>query len=74
MSDNVLLVGPAGSGKTMLAQNLSGILPPLGFELFWDEFTEFRRNVIDLLRQPLEEGQVTVESATVTLSYPASRV
>jgi magnesium chelatase family protein len=128
-SHNVLMVGPPGSGKTMLAQRLPGILPPLTFEealettkihsvagllmggksliigrpfrnphttisdagligggsnprpgevslahngvLFLDELAEFRRNVLEVMRQPLEDGRVTLSRAAVSLTYPS---
>ncbi len=128
---NLLMIGPPGSGKTMLAQRLPTILPEMHFEeslettkiysvvglvhgqglgplvvrrpfrsphhtistaglagggthprpgevslahngvLFLDELPEFQKNVLEILRQPLEGGTVTIARALSTITYPA---
>lgn len=127
---NVILIGPPGAGKTMLARRLPGILPPLTLHealettkihsvagrlnretallyqrpfrsphhtisdialvgggnnpqpgeislahngvLFLDELPEFKRTVLEVMRQPLEERRITISRARFSIEYPSS--
>ncbi len=76
---NLLMVGPPGAGKSMMAKRLPSILPPLTLGealahngvLFLDEFPEFSRTVLEVMRQPLEDRHINISRAKYSIDYPA---
>ncbi len=127
---NIIMIGPPGSGKTMLAKRFPSILPPMSFDealettkihsvagilsssdaliterpfrsphhtvsdaaligggsyprpgevsyahhgvLFLDEFPEFKKNVLEVMRQPMEDKRVTISRSKMSLEFPAN--
>jgi magnesium chelatase family protein len=82
-----IFIGPPGAGKTMLAKRIPTILPPMSLEeaiqttrihswdttefCFWMSCRNFQRNVLEVMRQPLEEGSVTIARAAISVSFPS---
>ena len=76
---NAILIGPPGAGKTMLALVGGGGTPQPGEislahngVLFLDELPEFKRTVLEVMRQPMEERRVTISRAKMALDFPAN--
>lgn len=84
---NLLLSGPPGAGKSMMAKAFPSILPDMTVEEALevtkiysvagllrdaDELPEFKKSALEVLRQPIEDQQVTISRVSASLTYPAS--